>query len=110
VYGTRAAAPTLSAWLQPTRGDSPPEVFRRWIKVVFARMSPPLGPRCVPTAWSSNQGIALEATNLESVETPFGAVVAQTALHRVGTQEVRDDLLLNIDRTQFDVEKQRSLR
>src|SRR5882724_1494961 len=71
-------APTFSGWLQPVEGTTPPEVFSRWTKVVCARISPPVGPSCDPTAWSNNQGIAPALTKFGSLEDPMGR--AQTAL------------------------------
>src|SRR6266508_1071208 len=63
--------------LQPVDGASPPVVFSRWTKVVFASLSPPVGPFWCPTASSRSQAIAF----LSTVTAPLGwCTLAQTLL------------------------------
>src|SRR5436190_19849044 len=52
---------------QPLAGASPPEVFKRWMKVVLVSLPPlPFGPVAVPTTFSRSQGIAPDATKAGS--------------------------------------------
>src|SRR5882762_1050758 len=47
---------------------TPPEVFSRWMKVVFVRVSPPVGPFSVLATVTLSQGMAFGATKARSEE------------------------------------------
>src|SRR6185436_17487523 len=65
--GIRPVARDCHLRLLPLLITSGPAVLSLWIEVVCARMSPPDGPRCAPTAWSNTQGFA-PATKFGSLE------------------------------------------
>ena len=51
--------------VQPVDGASPPVVFSRWMKVVFANTLPPAAPFSTPTFVTLSQGMALGETTAE---------------------------------------------
>src|SRR4030095_5464676 len=59
-------------------GATPPEVFSRWMNVVFVSLFPPVGPGSAPTTWSRSQGIAPGSTNVGSEEEAI--IMAQMVL------------------------------
>ena len=80
MYGTSAWPPTSAAVEHPSAGASPPRVFSRWTKVVFARVVPPVGPACEPIDCSSRHGIEPAFGQLGSE--PAGIVFpCRTAAH-----------------------------
>src|SRR2546423_6684701 len=65
---------------QPVDGASPPEVFSRWMKVVSASASPPVGPLSAPTTVTRSQAMAFGATKAESDEELPALTWPQTVL------------------------------
>src|SRR5512139_3370646 len=62
-----ACLPTCAGSEQPVDGASPPTVFTRWTKVVFVRVSPPVGPSLAPDTVSRSQATAPSLTKSGSV-------------------------------------------